>query len=352
MPDSIDKCDISSRRPVTRARQGGAAAGMLIAIVIGIAVIGAAAWWFWLRPGQVATTPAAPSATTAPADATGADAAAAVDAPVADSLSVNDLYKEARTAMSENRMVSPPGKNALEYYLAILARQPEDTGATDALRELFPFATGSAEEQINSGNFEEADRIMTLLAKADPSNYTLTILRSKLDSKRRQNERELAQQAQQEAATAAAAARAQNAPATAATTPAAGETSPATAAGAPATAPSQVASTTPPPPVAPVPAPAPEPVGETRDALVVTPPRPSYPPAAVRNRQNGWVEVEFTVTEAGSVQNVRVINSEPPRVFDREAIRAVQQAKFEAKLERGQPVSSTLRRRIEFKLGS
>lgn len=352
MPDSIGKCDISTMHPVTRARQGGAAAGALIAILIGLAVIGAAAWWFLLRPGQVATAPAVPSATTAPADAAGADAAAAVDAPVADSLSVNDLYKEARTAMSENRMVSPPGKNALEYYLAILARQPDDTGATDALRELFPFATGSAEEQINSGNFDEADRIMTLLAKADPSNYTLTILRSKLDSKRRQNERELAQQAQQEAAAAAAAARAQNAPATAATTPAAGETSPAAAASAPASAPTQVASTTPPPPVAPPVAPAPEPVGETRDARVVTPPRPSYPPAAVRSRQNGWVEVEFTVTEAGSVQDVKVISSDPPRVFDREAIRAVQQAKFEAKLDRGQPVSSTLRRRIEFKLGN
>lgn len=352
MPDSIGQYDTSTLRSALRARQRGAAAGTLIVILLGIALVGAAAWWFLLRPGQVATAPAATSVTTAPADATGAAAAAAVDAPVADSLSVNDLYKEARTAMSENRMVSPPGKNALEYYLAILARQPDDTGATDALRELFPFATGSAEEQINSGDFAEADRIMTLLAKADPSNYTLTILRSKLDSKRRQSERELALQAQQEAAAAAAASRAQAAPASASTTAATGEASPATTASAPASAPTQVASTTPPPPVAPPPAPTPEPVGETRDARVVTPPRPSYPPNAVRNRQNGWVEVEFTVTEGGSVQNVRVISSDPPRVFDREAIRAVQQATFEAKLERGQPVSSTLRRRIEFKLGT
>lgn len=352
MPDSIGKRDISTMRPAARTRQGGLAAGALIAILLVLAVIGAAAWWFLVRPGQVATAPASPSATQAPAAADAAATAAAVDAPVADTLSVNDLYKEARAAMSENRMVSPPGKNALEYYLAILARQPDDTGATDALRELFPFATGSAEEQINSGDFAEADRIMNLLAKADPSNYTLTILRSKLDSKRRQNERELALQAQQEAAAAAAAARAQNPAATAATTPAAGETAPAAAPSTPASAPTQVASTTPAPSAAPPPAPAPEPVGETRDARVVTPPRPSYPPNAVRNRQNGWVEVEFTVTETGAVQNVRVIESNPARVFDREAIRAVQQAKFEARLERGQPVSSTLRRRIEFKLGS
>lgn len=351
MPDSIGKCDISIAQGSMRRRQEGMAAGALIALLLGVVLIGAAVWWFVLRPRQVATAPAPTATTTAPADAA-QEAAAAVDAPVADSLSVNDLYKEARTAMSENRMVSPPGKNALEYYLAILARQPEDTGATDALRELFPFATGSAEEQINSGDFDEADRIMALLAKADPSNYTLTILRSKLEAKRKQNERELAQKAQEAANAAAAAARAQNAPAATAGTAAAGATTPAPTAAAPASAPTQVASTTPPPAVAPPPAPAPEPAGETRDARVVTPPRPSYPPNAVRNRQNGWVEVEFTVTEAGNVQNVRVVQSDPPRVFDREAIRAVQQAKFEAKLERGQPVSSTLRRRIEFKLGN
>ncbi|RYD14222.1 MAG: TonB family protein [Lysobacteraceae bacterium] len=352
MPESIGKCDTTFGRMARRDRQRGVAKGALIAIVLGLALVGAAAWWFLMRPAQVATAPGTGATATAPTDASAPDAAATTAAPAADSLSVNDLYREARTAMSENRMVAPPGRNALEYYLAILARQPDDTGATDALRELFPFATGSAEDQINSGDFDEADRIMTLLAKADPSNYTLTILRSKLDSKRRQAERELAQKEQQEAAAAAAAARAQAAPAAAGTTAAADETAPAASTAAPATTPAPVASTTPPPAATPPPAPAPEPVGETRDARVVTPPRPSYPPNAVRNRQNGWVEVEFTVTESGSVQNVRVVSSEPPRVFDREAIRAVQQAKFEARLERGQPVSSTLRRRIEFKLGS
>ncbi len=353
MPESIGKCDMTIGRLARRDRQRGVAKGPLVAIVLGLALVGAAAWWFLLRPAPLATAPGAGTSASAPADANVPDAAATAAAPAPDSLSVNDLYREARTAMSENRMVAPPGRNALEYYLAILARQPDDTGATDALRELFPFATGSAEDQINSGDFAEADRIMNLLAKADPSNYTLTILRSKLDSKRRLAERELAQKEQQEAAAAAAAARAQAAPAaTTGATATAGEAAPAASTAAPATAPAPVASTTPPPAATPPPAPAPEPVGETRDARVVTPPRPSYPPNAVRNRQNGWVEVEFTVTESGSVQNVRVVSSEPPRVFDREAIRAVQQAKFEARLERGQPVSSTLRRRIEFKLGN
>ena len=66
-------------------------------------------------------------------------------------------------AMGENRMVAPAGNNALEYYLRILAKAPDDSGAKDALRELFPFATGSAEDQINQGNFDEATRIVNLL---------------------------------------------------------------------------------------------------------------------------------------------------------------------------------------------
>jgi protein TonB len=326
--------------------RGAVSAAVLAALIILVALLAAGAWWFMGRPGD----PTAPS-TTLPTTSVAPDPTVPVEpvTPAAE-LSVDQLYKEARAAMSANRMVAPAGNNALEYYLAILDRQPEDSGATDALRELFPFATGSAEEQINNGDFDEANRIMGLLAKADPSNYTLTILRSKMEAKRKQSERELALKAQEEAAAAAAAARAQ----AAAAAPAAATPAPvpdaATAAAADAARTTAAASTTPPPAAAPAPAPAP--VGETRDARVVTPPRPSYPASAVRSRQNGWVEVEFTVGANGEVQNVKVVDSNPARVFDREAVRAVEQAKFDPKLDRGEPVASTLRRRIEFKLGN
>jgi periplasmic protein TonB len=355
MPVSIGGCGTSkgaARGAPARARRerGAASATILVLVVILVALLAAAAWWFMGRQAG----PASPT-TTLPTTSVAPDASAPAEAvaPTAD-LSVDQLYQAARAAMSANRMVAPAGNNALEFYLAILERQPEDTNATDALRELFPFATGSAEEQINNGDFDEAGRIMGLLTKADPSNYTLTILRSKMEAKRKQGERELAQKAQEEAAAAAAAVRAQAAAAApAATTPAATPDTPTATGAAPAAdaaGSSAVASTTPPPAAAP--APVPEPVGETRDARVVTPPRPSYPAAAVRSRQNGWVEVEFTVAANGEVQNVKVVESNPARVFDREAVRAVEQAKFDPKLDRGEPVASTLRRRIEFKLGN
>ncbi|HEY0231385.1 MAG TPA: energy transducer TonB [Dokdonella sp.] len=331
-------------------------AGLLILLLVVIVAVAAALWWF---VGQSEAPPA--TVTPSTAGATPTEAAPAVTAG-ADDLSVGDLYKAARAAIEEKRLVTPPGNNALEYYLRILARQPDDSSATDALREMFPFATAPVEEQINQGNFDEAARIMGLLAKADPSNYTLTILRSKLDAKKKQNDRDQQQQAQQAAA---AAARAAGAPQTAAAaagtaaagTPAATDATAATPAATPAataaaTPTREVARATPAPVAAPPPAPVEEPVGESRDVRVVTPPQPSYPSAAVRNRQNGWVEVEFTVAADGSVQNARVVNAQPARTFDREAISAIEAARFEPRLDKGRPVAATLRRRIEFKLNN
>ena len=335
---------IMARAIATGQRQrmrGAIGVIQILVILVLLAALGGAAWWFLQRTdGLAAVAVKAPSESTAaaPTEALGSIA-------VEEDVSTAELFKQARAAMSDNRMATPEGNNALEFYLRILARSPGDSSATEALRELFPFATGNAEDQIAQGHFDEANRIMALLTKADPSNYTLTILRSKLEAKRRQSERELALQTQKEAAAVSAAARtATTAPNTAPEEVAAAlvvEEAPAPAKPAPIAA------------VAPAPAPAPAPVvpvGETRDARVVTPPSPKYPAAAVRSRQNGWVEVEFLVDADGSVKNAKVTAADPRGVFDREALIAVQKAKFEARLEKGQAVPSTLRRRIEFKM--
>jgi len=345
------------RLPDPHAIRGAAVPSRLIAIVVVLIVLAAGAWWFF---GRAPGTAVLPGITTAPTTAPTATSPTAPAAAVSDELTTDQLYREARKAMSENRMAAPAGNNALEFYLKILAKQPDDSGAKDALRELFPFATGSAEDQINQGQFDEANRIIALLAQADPSNYSLTILRSKLDAKKKQSDRE-----QQQAQLAAAAAAHPQAPGTAATpqpgtpagTPAApgSETQTPAAAATTAAAPAAetVAATTAPTPrpAAPPPPPA-APAGETHDAAVTSPPVPVYPIAAARNRQEGWVEVEFTVSADGSVQNAHVTGSQPPRIFDREAIAAVQRAKFQPRMENGQAIASTLRRRIEFKLGN
>jgi protein TonB len=346
---------MSFRTPDPSAIRGAAIPSRLIAIVVIVIVLAAGAWWWLNRQPGAPVLPGLPAGSTTPSTTTAE--APAPSATVSDELTVDQLYREARKAMSENRMVAPAGNNALEYYLKIVAKQPDDSGAKDALRELFPFATGAAEDQINQNAFDEANRIIALLSAADPSNYSLTILRSKLDAKRKLAERE-----QQQAQAAAAAAARPQAPAGATQTPAApaaastptapvAET-PAAATPAPSAADATATTAnvaTPPARAEPAP---PPPSGETRDATVTTPPVPEYPIAAARARQEGWVEVEFTVASDGSVQNAHVTASEPGRIFDREAIAAVQRAKFEPRLVNGEPVASTLRRRIQFKLGN
>ena len=326
----------------------GSAAPKIVLLLLLLAVAGGAAWWFL---GQKDASVLAPVATSPGSAVPGAELAAPVVSPAVEELSIDQLYREARKAMAEQRMVAPAGNNALEFYLAIIEKDSTNSGAMEALRELFPFASGTAEQEINQGNLAEANRIIQSLAKADPSNYTLTILRSKMDAKKRQVE-------QQEALDAAAAAAPVPAPAPPEPTPTeveAARTEAAATNAAAAAAKAAAARAAAPPPVAAAPAPTPEPPpqpqGESRDVVVVTPVAPVYPKEAARSRAEGWVEVEFTVTADGVVQNAKVTASDPQRVFDREAVRSIERTKFTPRLENGVPVSATVRRRIEFKLG-
>jgi protein TonB len=98
-------------------------------------------------------------------------------------------------------------------------------------------------------------------------------------------------------------------------------------------------------------APAPAPAsGETRDARPLRQVPPVFPVDAARKRQEGWVELEFTIGADGSVRDIAVVRAQPTRVFDREAVRAMQQWSFEPALRNGQPVEVRARRRIQFQL--
>jgi protein TonB len=80
-----------------------------------------------------------------------------------------------------------------------------------------------------------------------------------------------------------------------------------------------------------------------------TPP-PLYPPTARARRQEGFVEVEFTVAEDGKVRDIRVIRSDPPGVFERAAERSVRRWRFEPHRVQGEPMAVRARQRIEFEL--
>lgn len=72
---------------------------------------------------------------------------------------------------------------------------------------------------------------------------------------------------------------------------------------------------------------------------------PEYPEAARARGLRGAVEVEFTVTPAGTVENPRVVSAEPRNVFDTAALAAVARRRYPADEQR-EP--QTLSERIEF----
>jgi protein TonB len=345
----------------TNSPNSGGSSPLIKLIPIAVIAIGAViGLYFFLSSGSNAPAPAktAQKAPAAGAPAAAAPGAAAEAPPVVPDLTPEQLLKEAGAAFREQRFVAPPGNNALEYYLKLLEKQPNNQTAKDALREMFPFATGAVETTINAGGLDEATRVINLLSKADPSNYTLTILRSKLDAKKKQVDRDQAvataaaaaaatsqtQSQQQAAATAPAAA----APAAAAPTPApAAAPPPAETAAAPAPAPRPASTTASATPAA-APA-APAAGGDTRAAEVVKTSPPEYPPDAVRKHQEGWVEVEFTVMPDGTVANATVVNANPARIFNSAALRAVERWTFKPRTDNGTPTQEKMRRRIEFK---
>lgn len=65
---------------------------------------------------------------------------------------------------------------------------------------------------------------------------------------------------------------------------------------------------------------------------------PKYPIQAARDGREGWVRLSFTINEAGGVEDVKVIESQPRRIFDREAVRALKKWKYKPRIEEGQPV--------------
>lgn len=327
-----------------------AALGLAIAAGLALALVGCGKGQQGPASSAVTTSanPTASAATSAPvqlpsasSQAAEASAAAKAQAKLA-AMSVPDLLSAARAAYAAHKLVAPAGDNAMEYYEAVLDKDPKNQVAKDALRETFPFGVPDVEKAISANNFDEATREIGVLAKADPTNYTLTLLRSKLDAQQKLQARQQ-QQAQQQAQRATEAAAAQKtAAAKAAADKLAAEKLAATQA---ATRAAPVAAR----PTAPA---APQPTtGVTRNAAVVQAAAASYPIAAARNQTSGFAVVEFTVTATGSVTGAHIVNSQPRRVFDQAAIQAVERSKYQPAMKDGQAVSAVLQRRIDFSFG-
>ena len=298
---------------------------------------------------------AAPAST--PADTPAAPPPPAVSAQV-QAMDADALRDAATKALRENRIYAPGGDNAMEYYLALRDKLPNDPGVTSALTDLMPYTLIAAEQSIAREEFTEAQRLSAIIQKADPKAPALPRLQQSIaaaqqavaqrsvtdeenktkaaEDARLKEQQRLAQQAEQQRATEAAAAQQLAQQQEAARAEAARQETERQATAQREAAERQAAAAR-----AAVPA-----AAQAQSLRAVSTPAPRYPPEALRSGTSGEVLVEITVGTDGSVTNARVVRANPARVFDREALNAVRRWRFE-------PVDApvTTRRTIGFSPG-
>lgn len=270
------------------------------------------------------------------------DAATAAKRAALDSLGEADLHAAASKAIREQRIYSPAGDNAIEMYVALLRRFPNDDAAKIAVLELQPYAVIATEQSLQRDDLAEAARLIALIDAADPDASALPRLRDE----RLRREKSLA------LAAATPVTAPDTAPPIAASVSIPTPAKPIVAA-TPAPAPVVVAAVEKPAPVAAPPpvanaAPAPiaaAPSAPTRQPGLVRDAAPRYPSLALRRGIEGNVELAFTIGPDGAVSDVRVVRGSPGGLFDEAALAVTRQWKFEAT---GQSVPS--RRTIAFNL--
>jgi TonB family protein len=77
-----------------------------------------------------------------------------------------------------------------------------------------------------------------------------------------------------------------------------------------------------------------------------------YPEQAYKQKIEGVVRVAYDVTVDGTVENARVVESNPPGVFDAAALDAVRKWRFHPAVRNGKPVATQdMVSPVKFKLG-
>ena len=93
--------------------------------------------------------------------------------------------------------------------------------------------------------------------------------------------------------------------------------------------------------------------GSDRDVVPRVEVNPQYPPRAEQRGIEGWVEVEFTITPVGTVDDARVSGSNPPYIFDRAALDAIRRWRYKPKIKDGVAVARLgVQTRFRFDLGN
>lgn len=166
MPNLNSLADAPSRL-MQNPKVLGIAAVAIIAVVIG---------WFTLGSEDTPTdNVAAPSAVVETGTSTAPPAPAVIE-----TAAPGDLLADAREARNAGQLISPPGDNAVELFVAATQAAPEDSIAAVELDAVIEDVFAVAESAILTQNLGEASTALQLLHFASPDNPRLPFLSAQL----------------------------------------------------------------------------------------------------------------------------------------------------------------------------
>jgi len=313
--------------------------------------------------------------------------------PAAAELEIRSLLVRANLAFRNGRFVQPAGDNALDWSVQVLQADADNAAARSIIIDLIPLAEAVIDANLSHRNIGEAERVVALLATASPDSMTVASLKHRIAAVAAAvvPERQASMAAAQPNLVASVGASADSMDGGATSPwmdevgsrrerrPRAGSgTATATAAkGRAELAPQPITGTRPSVTGAAISEPVLAPAPTTADSLIpvvaqatvdstshaglpesaaASPPvaiskaQPDYPEQAKKRRAEGWVEMDFVVTQLGTVANITVVRAEPKGLFDRAAMRALARWKFKPASRAGKPVDARVRTRIGFKL--
>lgn len=200
---------------------------------------------------------------------------------------IQDDLRAAAEALREDRLMPPDEPNAFSLFKSVLKRDPGSESARRGLTLVRDALLDLAETRIGSGNLDTARDALLLAAEAGADEKGLARLQEELNYKQRLASAKAGKFDQ---------------------------------------------------------------VYSISDLTIVRQVSPAYPRLAAKRELEGWVELEFTVTERGEVRESRVSGSSS-EVFDKSALAAINRWEFAPVIENGRPVPVRAAVRFAFEGG-
>jgi len=234
---------------------------------------------------------------------------------------VRTLVEQAGVQIQQQRLLRPPGANANDTLQQARRLDPRDPAVELATRELSAALTEAARRAVAAGDAARARELIDAARKLGVTDAALLALERSLND-----------------TTARTTALVVDTP----QSPAGSNVAPRQAAPA---APAIIESRAPENPVQQTP------VDEVLQASELKRTREvaaDYPAQAALDGLEGWVDIDFTISETGVPQDLKVRDANPRRVFDRAAVNSLRQWRFEPIVENGVPVAKRATLRVRF----